>query len=193
MSIIFSDEEIIKIIKNGSDQRVYHQLYRVVFPKIKKMIMYKGGTPEDARDVFQDAVLVFYKNVKKDSYELRTEIDAFIYSVSRNLWYNIVRKEKRKSYFEDGEENKIADVKYDKLIDEERQKAIVSLFSRIGERCKELLIYKFYDGLNMTEIKEKMNFSNENSAKTQHYKCKQKLIELIGKNEVSMKELLRID
>ena len=191
MSNTFSDEEIIKTIKRGRDTKVYHQFYKLIFPKIKKMVLYKGGNDEDARDVFQDAIIVFYKKVKTNSYEHRTEIDAFIYSVSRNIWYNKIRKEKRQNYFKEGEESQLVATYKDFQQDEERTEMIMAIFSKIGERCKQLLTYKFYDGLNMKEITEKMGFGNENSAKTQHYKCKQKLIELVSAKKYKLENILR--
>ena len=59
----YSDNEILKAIKNQQDDKVLNNLYDSVLPKVKRYICSNSGNEEEAYDIFQDAVLIFYKQV----------------------------------------------------------------------------------------------------------------------------------
>ena len=40
-------------------------------------------------------------------------------------------------------------------------------------------MYHYFDGMSMTDIAEKMNFANTDTAKTKKYKCKKRLDSLV--------------
>jgi len=78
----------------------------------------------------------------------------------------------------------------DDLIVKEREDYVVNMFSKLGNTCKQILLYSIFHKFSMKEIKEKMNFTSENVAKTKNYKCKQRLIELVKEN-ASVENMLR--
>ena len=187
----YSDKDILSLIRKGDDDRALSYLYKKVLPKIKHLIHSNSGDQDEAYDIFQDAIMIFYKQVKLDKYKDEYEIAGFIYSVSRNLWINRVkRKNKSVSISEEIAVYETDSNLLDDLITEERETLVVQMLSEIGERCKELLLYSVFHKFSMKEICEKMGFSTENAAKTRNYKCKQKLIELV-KNNPSIKDLLK--
>ena len=153
--------------------------------------MKNSGSEDDAKDIFQDAVLIFYKHVKTGKFNDEKEIAGFIFSVSRNLWINLAKKKKRPVELTDEavtieEDNNIAD----HLITKELEEFVIRMFTLLGETCKTLLIYSIYHKMSMKEIMEKMKFTSENVAKTKHYKCKQRLIGIV-KDNASVKDMLK--
>lgn len=186
-----TDHKIIEALRNGEDENVIRHLYDSTFKKIRRFVLKNSGSDEDAEDIFQDAVLVFYDQVKKGKYRQETEIDGFIYGVSRNLWYKRFHKKSRVSTYEEymGTEY-VENNTYNYLFSEERDSIIMSAFEKLGERCKDLLINTIYNNMSMREICDLMGFSTENAAKTKHYKCKQRLIKLMDGNK-ELKELLQ--
>ena len=50
---------------------------------------------------------------------------------------------------------------------------------KLGDTCKKVLMYYYYDGMSMQEIADKLGFANTNTAKTKKYKCKKKLDSLV--------------
>ena len=53
-----NDQKIIQELKAGKRQKSFVQLYKG-FPVVKKLIQSKGGTAEQAEDVFQEALIIF--------------------------------------------------------------------------------------------------------------------------------------
>ena len=49
----------------------------------------------------------------------------------------------------------------------------------MGETCRKVLTYYYFDGMSMAEIAERLGFANTNTAKTKKYKCKKKLDEIV--------------
>lgn len=178
-----TDLDILSAIQSGDNQYVLSSLYKTVLPMVKKLIMSNSGNEEEAKDIFQDAVLIFYNQVKEGRFDSRYEIGGFIYSVSRNLWINRAKRLNRTTRMNTEATVPVHENVLDDLITEEKSYAINALLDKIGEECKKLLKYSTYEKLSMKEICEKMGFSNENVAKTNNYRCKQKLISLVKDNK----------
>ena len=62
---------------------------------------------------------------------------------------------------------------------EEKIKIIHECIDELGDTCKKILNYHYFDGLSMQDIAEKLGYANTDTAKTKKYKCKQKLFELV--------------
>jgi RNA polymerase sigma factor (sigma-70 family) len=187
----YSEKEILDSIRKGADTKVFMYLYEKVFPKVKAYVLKNGGDLEESKDIFQDALLVFCSKVKSDAYVHQTEIDGFIYAVSRNMWINRLKVKNRKSSLslEDLEVKSDVDVERVMIL-KEQKRSITEVLSQLGEVCKELLLYSSYHKLSMSEICQKMGFANENVAKTKNYKCKQRFIQLVD-HKTELSELLR--
>ncbi|MCR6639477.1 MAG: sigma-70 family RNA polymerase sigma factor [Sporocytophaga sp.] len=178
-----NDKEILKAIRTGDNESVLSNLYKDVLPHIKKYIISNSGSYEDAKDIFQDTVVIFYNQVKLNRFDERKEIGAFMYSVARNLWINKAKRDNKlvnTAEFDDSEEDGM-DVLAD-MITAEKAKAIEDLMERVGEECKKLLMYTIYDKISLKEIAVKMGYSSDQVAKTYSYRCRQKLFNLVKDN-----------
>lgn len=177
------EKDIIKAIKTGNNELVLNHLYKEILPRVRKMILKNSGTDEDAKDVFQDTVIIFYNQVKLNKFDEQKEIGGFMYTVARNLWINKVKIANRfvpmdsEESWQGSEGGALED-----LIDQEKTQAIEEVMGQVGEECKKLLKYSIYDKLSMKEIAEKMGYTSEGVAKTYNYRCKQKLVAMVKDN-----------
>ncbi len=183
--------DIHKAILKGEDNQALEYLYKIVLPKIRSYIVNNNGNKEEADDIFQDVVISLYRKIKTNEIAELDNIEGYIYLSCKNLWINRINKLNRRSSldttleFEETSNNALHS-----MIDNEKKSAFKSLIAQVGERCKELLYNVIYNQLNMDEIAEKMSFANANAAKTHHYRCKQKLAELV-ENDSILKSTLR--
>lgn len=186
----YTDAEIISAIKEGSDRKVLDYLYAYCLPKIRGYIVRNNGSEEEADDMFQDAVVVLYKQVTTGKHDRIEKINYYLFGIVRNLWINRVKKMNRHTPLENthyrlsGDHNPLSD-----LLADEKEKTLKDVFSKIGEKCIELLNYSIYQKLSMVEIAEKMGFASPDAAKTHNYRCKKKLSELVHKNAVTVSVL----
>ena len=190
------DQDILRAIRGGHDeQRALELLYRILLPKVKLICKRYKAKDVDAYDVFQESILKLYDYVKTSKFNESYSIESFVLVVAKNKVIDILRKVKNKREVE-LEDFKTPDdlvVSNDQLVTKEKSDIINQLFISIGEKCKELLLLSKYDRRSMTEISHIMGFKSENSAKTQTYKCKKKLIESLESNPSLAKEILRYD
>jgi len=169
-----TDDSIIKAIREG-DESAIEVLYKKHFRMMAKLIMQNSGSEDDARDIFQDALIVFWQKVRSGELVLTSKISTYLYSICQNLW----RKElTRLSRLSNEEVDSTEIIGYEQ---NESAKSIRNCVNQMGEVCKKVLTLYYFDGLNMTEIAEEMGFANANTAKTKKYKCKLELDELVKK------------
>ncbi len=186
----YTDREIIVALKKGDDDAVLSFLYKAVLPKVKHYIKSNKGNEDEAKDIFQDAVIVFYKKAKQETLPENVNITAYICLISKNLWINRIKKMNKSSELMDSHYIESDEDFLSSIITEEKKDALKNLLSQIGDECQKLLKYSVYDNLSMKEICVLMGYSSENVAKTYNYRCKQKLIQLVMKNK-SMISLLK--
>lgn len=188
-----SDEDIIKSILSGNNQKVLQFLYDTTLKKVRGYILKNSGGIEEANDIFQDAVIVFMHKVKMEQFDTKYSIEGFIYAVARNLWIDRVRREKKKVNYEYPEQ--IENPSQDKdalvaLIQTEQTGALTKAFNLLDQKCQDILKYHLYEKLSMKEISIKMGYKSENVAKTNHYRCKQYLTKIV-KEDSELLSLLR--
>jgi len=157
-------------------------LYTDIYPKIKSYVITNSGSEDDALDIFQDAMVILCKHIKDGKYDTNYQVSGFLYTVSRNLWINKVKKDGRKvsmpATIEYSESIDFTDL----IITKEKEKTLKEITIKLGKKCFELLQSAIFHQATSEEIIKKMGFSTANALKTQKYKCKQKLIKIIEDN-----------
>jgi RNA polymerase sigma factor (sigma-70 family) len=173
----------------SGDRTLLPQLYRELFPMVNKMVWENGGTEDDAKDVFQDALMVVYARAKQPGFQLVSQFSTFFYGVAFNQWrsrrkkkqYSEVRIAEGMEYTADGQ----PEFDHHRL---ERQKLFDKAFAQLGADCRELLLL-FFQKTPMEEIARQMGYGSKEYAAKRKHGCKERLIELI-KNYPEYRELL---
>lgn len=167
-----NEKEIFDKICKG-DERALEVLYKKYYRMMTKMVISNSGSEQEAKDIYQEALVVFWQKSVSGNLTLTSKISTYIYSICQNLW----RKElDRKRRLSSEEKDSVEMPNHDK---EERARLINECISQMGDTCKKVLMYYYFDGLSMQDIADKLGFANTNTAKTKKYKCKQKLDELV--------------
>jgi RNA polymerase sigma factor (sigma-70 family) len=166
------DSEILARIRQG-DEGALDYLYKKNYKMMTKMVINNSGSEDEAKDIYQDALIVFWQKAVSGNLVLSSKISTFIYSICQNLWRKeLERKSKLSNEEKDNPEINDVDRR-------ERIEIINTSISKLGETCRKILTYYYFDNLSMSDIAEKMGFANADTAKTKKYKCKKELDELI--------------
>lgn len=174
-----TDREVILGILNNSEVAL-NKLYVSYFPMVLQFILNNNGDEDDAKDVYQETIIVLYNKVKAGNFELSSKLKTYIYSVSRRIWLKKLAQHSRKTsniadfedvlaVEEDVEHHEQKDMQFDKMAD-----ALESL----GEPCKTIIQDFYIHNHSMQEICEKFGYTNSDNAKNQKYKCLQRLKKL---------------
>jgi len=167
-----SDEDILKRIRQG-DESALDYLYKKNFKMMTKLVMNNNGNEDEAKDIFQEGLIVFWQKAISGNLVLTSKISTFIYSICQNLW----RKElERKSRLSNEEKDSAVIEDSDRL---ERIKIVNDCINQLGDTCRKILTYYYFENLSMHDIAEKLGFANADTAKTKKYKCKKELDEIV--------------
>lgn len=166
------DSEVLERISRG-DEKALEYLYKKYYRMMTSIIIKNNGTEEEAKDVFQDALIVFWQNVTSGKLVLSSKISTYIYSVCLNLWRKELDRKSRLSHEEKDEAEYMDDEQ------KERAKIIHQCIERMDETCRKLLTFYYFDDMSMQDITDKLGFANTDTTKTRKYKCKKKLDSLI--------------
>ncbi|HYF69714.1 MAG TPA: sigma-70 family RNA polymerase sigma factor [Ohtaekwangia sp.] len=167
-----NEKEIFERICRG-DEKALELLYKKYYRMMTKMVISNSGTEEEAMDVYQDALIVFWQKANSGSLVLTSKMSTYIYSICQNLWRKELERKKRLS-------NEEKDSAVSQNMDApERERIIRQCIEQLGDTCKQVLMYYYFEELSMQDIADKMGFANTDTAKTKKYKCKQKLDELV--------------
>ena len=168
-----TDQEILDKIKKG-DESALDFLYKKNYRMMVNMIIKNNGSEEEAKDIYQEALLAFWQKAASGKLEMTSKISTFLYSICQNLW----RKELERKSRHTGEDEITSSVIID-IDKKERIEVVNQCINNMGETCRAILTYYYFDEMSMAEIAEKMGFSNSDTAKTKKYKCKQELDKVI--------------
>ena len=78
-----------QVLLNGlakNDAKAIETIYKSNFNMVQSFVLNNNGTYDDARDIFQEAMIVLYENAKTESFILTCQIKTYIYSICRRLW-----------------------------------------------------------------------------------------------------------
>ncbi|MEM9917930.1 MAG: sigma-70 family RNA polymerase sigma factor [Bacteroidota bacterium] len=178
-----SDEQILTDLRSAdqrTNDRALRQLYADCYPVIESFISRNNGSTEDVADVFQDAIVIFYRKVRVDGLELNCTIRTYLFSVCKKLWLYRLR-DRKKSLIVD-QEMDVIPIEDDSLeiITRNEDKALVaSVLKQLGEGCQQILTYYYFERLRMKEIAPRMGLQNEQVARNKKSACMKKLRALI--------------
>lgn len=187
----FSDNDFIEGLRNGNNE-VLTVLYKKYYNLVLKLIVNNSGSPEAAQDIYQETIIVLYENAQKPDFELKCQLQTYIYSVAKRLWLKQLKKGGKTFLFKEEEENElVADVTEDIHQHQERESELEQMnksLTELGEPCATLIKDFYVHKKNMEEIAEKFGYTNANNAKTQKYKCLQRLKRYFFENTTIEKE-----
>jgi RNA polymerase sigma factor (sigma-70 family) len=173
----FPDITIIEGVRN-QDDKILNWLYDNYFQSVKRFVLSNSGSDEDVSDVFQDSIIILYKQIIEGNLNLTTDLKGYFFGIARNVWNTELRKKQKTTELlidpsDDENSNELNDLLLERIISKAFQKlkpdqqAILSLFS---------------EGCSYEDIALKMDLKNETYARRKKYLSKEALIELMNED-----------
>lgn len=162
-----------------NDSKILQKIYADFAGRIQNLILKKGGTADDAKDVFHDALIVIYQKAKTSDFELTSSFYTYLYSICNFMW-DRKRKKKANNTVTIPEDNRLSldeDIVAD-ILKREKQRVFKESLEKLGATCQQILRL-FFARKSMTEIAETLNFENEHVARTRKYRCSKELEKLV--------------
>ena len=172
MAITEQELGVFKSIGNN-DKAAIEAVYKENYSLIQYFVTNNNGTEDDARDIFQEAMMVLYEKSRLPGFELTCQIRTYLYSVCRRLWLKKLQHSRR---IETKVENFDQVVQVEDDIEEHdklnlQYQTMRTAMGKIGEPCKSLIEAFYVHRKTMLEIAGFFGYTNADNAKNQKYKC----------------------
>lgn len=161
-----------------NDKKSAEEIYKYNYNLIQALVVNNSGTADDAKDIFQEAMVVLFEKARSGNFELNCQIRTYLYSVAKRLWLKRLQQSNRfvSEFGEDGVEQ--ISVEGDVAAHEEKESEYEMMHRAIaglGEPCKSLLEAFYFHKKSMQDIADSFGYTNSENAKTQKYKCLMRL------------------
>jgi DNA-directed RNA polymerase specialized sigma24 family protein len=166
-------------------EQLFIALYKKAFPAVAKYVSKMGGSLDEAKDVFQDALVVYYEKIAGNSLTLQSNGQAYLFGISKHLWAKKFRENTRLTSIDDGRD--------DFIPGEDLQPSPARLLHYLetaGQKCMEILKAFYYDNLPVSKIALLFGYSGERSATVQKYKCMEKVRETIKERSLAYEDFI---
>ncbi len=179
MKVDINEQALLKGLA-VDDSKAIETIYKENFTMVQTFIINNNGSYDDARDIFQEAMIVLYEKAQNESFVLTSKLNTFIYSICRRLWFKRLQQMGRFS-------NQIESLEETVPVEEdvefrEKRNAEFAIMDRalnsLGEPCKSLLEGFYVKKIDMQALAREFGYTNADNAKNQKYKCLMRLKKL---------------
>jgi len=154
----YSDIEIIECLRNRQSY-VVHYLSERYLPMIRLMVIQLGGDQEDAKDIFQEGLMILLEKIDNKEFALTCKFKTFLYCVCENLWKSTISKRHAaENYFarrtESEDEKDFSEVMDNDL----RRKIFLNVFDTLDPVGKNILKL-YWEEIPPQEIADRLGYS----------------------------------
>jgi len=174
----FTDTTLSTAAVLANDDKALETLYTANFYKTEAFIVANSGTAEEAKDIFQEAFIAVWQNVKAGRFvpQNGSSLEAYLFQIAKYKWYDHLKAAKKINVvqLDDGPFVEAAS-------NEEEEKYMESVqhhFKNLGEPCKQVLTLFYYMKKSMANIAAAFSWT-EATAKNNKYRCLQRLRSLV--------------
>lgn len=181
-----TQSQLIDAIKTN-DSVVLKALYTLGYSKTEFLVLSNNGTKEDAKDVYQEAFIAVWRNIKNNTFIPLNEsaLQGYLYTISKNKWMDIIKSSRFKKtelvFDEKSLKNKsddeLNDLNQDDFLDK-KLKITMDAFKNMGHPCKQLLTDFYYEKKSLKDIAIELNIE-ESTVRNKKYRCMEKLRTLV--------------
>ena len=157
------------------DRVTLKEVYAKNYPSVETYILQNSGSEDDAKDVFQEAILAAWLNTREGKFHPKDEssLGGYIYRIARYKWLDRLKSKAFRRNIRLEEDHDIAQ-EIEKSDQTERLEKLRQLYANIGEKCREILNRFYYAKMSLDEIGSELGFDAA-TVKTQKYRCMKKL------------------
>lgn len=164
--------------QNQTDKLFFEDLYTLYYPTVELYILKFNGTTDDAKDVFQDAVIILLEKLERDDFVLTATLKTYVVAICKNIWLKQLRDSKSQNNVSINETHNYSYYEeIDLFIENEKTylDKLNFLMSKISSHCDDLLNKMFFSKVNAADIQKQFEYSSNHNLQNQKYKCIQQV------------------
>ncbi len=164
------------------------EIYEQAFPRVAAFVGRMGGSFEDAKDIFHDALVLYYEVVTHDSSRIRGPEEAYLLGIVKHLWG---RKHQRSRMMIPMSEFEREISVPDDVTPTVEDKRLLRILESVGRKCMDLLRAFYYQQRPVKELTVTLGYTNEHAASAQKYKCLEKVRNTIKQKSMNYDDFIQ--
>lgn len=156
-------------------ERTLTRIYQRAFPMARRYVQQHGGTDQDAKDVFQDAVVILYEKAVAEDFVLSASVSTYLVGICRNLWRREVARRQRQPLTSLAEEHAQLPDDYTTAAAEPAAPSVLDYLAQLGDKCQRMLLAFYYFQEPLAQIAADHQYGSVRSATVQKFKCLERL------------------
>jgi RNA polymerase sigma factor (sigma-70 family) len=186
--------DLLTQLRSGSDS-AFELVYRKHFRAATHFVRHNSGTEQDARDVFQEAMLVLVKKSRDENFRLTANVGTFLYAVVQRQWLHRLRTKRNRPEVltADPNANRLenaddqTDIEATENTFETKHETVKNLLDTLKTECQQLILYTFYQKLPNGEIARLLGYA-ESFVKVKRHRCMEMLREKVKNHPIFRNE-----
>ena len=140
------------------NEALFARLYESAFLHVAGFVSKHNGTLQEAKDIFQDALVVFYEKYVAGNVHVTVSEEAYLLGIAKHLW---IRKFNRGKSTVSLDSTALDIDMPDDFYESVEENRLMSLLERAGRKCLDLLKAVYYDKAPMKKIKNNSLFQQK--------------------------------
>lgn len=165
-----SDKNLLDQLRAGGDQG-FEWLYRHCYPSIEQFVIRNSGSQDQAKDLFQETLLIVLTNIQNPAFELTSSLKTYVFAISKNLWLSQVKKSVRWTGLADADELGGVMTPVELTTSLTAYETVMAILAKLTVHCQALLSAIFFRRKEMADIVQDDGYASMHSAQNQKYKC----------------------
>ena len=172
------DQELIRKIL-ARDRRALLSFYRRFAPKLLRFIASKVANPKDAEEILQDSLYAFLEAIR--DFQGKSNLQTFLFSICQHKIIDFYRRKKLKhAVFSQMPQlealiSPLLSPEEELDVTVSREK-IYAVLGKLLPRYKQILLWKYLDGLSVEEIASKLMMTFK-SVESQLFRARKAFVE----------------
>ncbi|MEM6342656.1 MAG: sigma-70 family RNA polymerase sigma factor [Bacteroidota bacterium] len=172
------DEKYLEGLRKR-DNQVLEEIYQRYYPSLAQLVSQRGGNEDDAKDVFQETLIVVFRKVKQVDFALTSQFHTFLIAVGKRIWLHKASRKSQRPHIPLTEvESEVVENIEEEIQKTEKYRLYREKIALLGKDCQRVLRL-FLGRTSMQQIAQQMGYASEAYAKKRKFQCKQQLTKLI--------------
>lgn len=171
------DEDIIRELRKGNEHYLKH-LYRHL-DMVKSWVLKNNGGEHEALDLFQEAMIVFYRNVMSGKYEHKAKISTYLFEICRRQWLNYLNRKAHREVPKEDMSSLDGQVQPEEVEigkpGKNLKQYLESALEQLGEPCKSLIEATVFLKRKFEEVAREFDYKDAHSARQAKLRCLNRL------------------
>lgn len=179
---LLDEKEFLNRLR-AEEPRAFKEFYQKYYQKAANFIIKNSGTDGEAQDVFQEAIVVLLRYLRKPDFQLNdnVKIDTFFIGILKRMWFGQLKKKKKELPLTANAEN--LDLQEEggveeKIVYEAKHDLIAKYMADLSEDCRKILSDFYYKKIQLQEIAVTMDYT-QNFVRVKKNRCMNNLKKLV--------------